>query len=254
MDQTDSYLLPVKITIRAQAVAAAILGLTAVGLCLVAIGRLAGWKLQLGDLGTWVGGIGSAAAAFAAFVTLRQLLKTRREERQERRARALLRAGRIEVRIEPVRTTVGPHYPLGWTVSVANTSDRPIYGVKVGPALTAARPDTDPAVVTMRHPLVADLHPSEFLAAGTTLTWEYVSDETIVNNTYPFAPVTFVDEEGNQFRSVPADLSPSGKTVSRWVHADALSPSGHWERQTDRITPSTLLVHEAGQFPRSVYK
>ncbi|BCN45251.1 hypothetical protein RE9414_35310 [Prescottella equi] len=150
-------------------------------------------------------------------------------------------------------TTVGPHYPHGWTVAVTNTSDRPVYGVQVGPALTAVRPDAEPVNVTMRHPLVADVHPSEFLAASETLTWEYISDESIVNHTHPFAPVTFVDEEGNRFRSVPADLSSKGWTVSRWVHADALSPSGHWQRQADRITPSASLVRDAGHFPTSVY-
>lgn len=136
---------------------------------------------------------------------------------------------------------------------MVNTSDRPIYGVQVGPALTAVRPDAEPVRVTMRHPLVADVHPTEFLAAGEELTGEYISNESIVNHTYPFAPVTFVDEEGSRFRSVPADLSPKGRTVSRWVHADALSPNGHWQQQSDRITPSAALVHVAGQFPRSVY-
>jgi hypothetical protein len=150
-------------------------------------------------------------------------------------------------------TSVGPDNPFGWRVTVVNTSDRPIYGVQVGPALTAVRPDAEPVRVTMRHPLVADVHPTEFLAAGEELTWEYISNESIVNHTYPFAPVTFVDEEGSRFRSVPADSSPKGRTVSRWVHADALSPNGHWQQQSDRISPSAALVHVAGQFPKSVY-
>jgi hypothetical protein len=238
-----------------------LLGLFSIGLCVVVGGWLAGWKLQLGTVGGWVGGIGSAAAAVVAVVTLQELLRTRREERDERRARSLLRAARVHVQIEPVQTDVGPNNPMGWSVSVANASDRPIYRVHVGRVLTAVRSGREPATVTMRYldhanggrQVATDVHMSVSLAAGESLTWVYVSNETIVNQTYPFTPVTFADEEGNQFRSVPADLSLSGRTVSRWVHADALTPSGDWQRQTDRITPSATLIHVAGPFPRSVY-
>lgn len=203
-------------------------------LCLAALGSVAGWGVRFGELGTWVGGLGSAAAAGAAVAGLRRVQRAREEEGKERRARALLRVRRIELRIEPVKTSVAPEYPLGWTVSVVNASDRPIYEVLVGPTLTATPVDGggQSVTVTMRHPLdaspgstvdrryPADSHATYSLIPGESIAWEYVSSESVVNTTWPFVPVTFLDEEARRFHNVPAGLTFGGKTVSRWVFSD----------------------------------
>lgn len=213
-----------------------------------------GLGIQYGALGTWVGGLASAAAAGAAYMTLRQLLRARNVQEEDRRSRALRRAGRVEVRIEPTQTVVAPHYPLGWAVSVANRSDDSIYDARVGRVLTALVAGAPANTVTLSIPMAADTHPPAFLGAGEVQEFQFISNKEIVNSTYGFVPIEFTDEDGNRFRSVPAALSPSGRIVSRWVHSDALTANGEWRRPTERIEPSPTLVSVAGQVPQSVYQ
>lgn len=126
------------------ALTASVCALVGSTLCLIAVGRVADWQIQLGPLGTWVGGLGTAAAACMAYVTLRQLLRTRREQQIEQQdrvaeehARATRRAGRVQVRTIPgVTATMTP----GWSVTLTNRSGRPIHDVKWN-KLVAMRPD-----------------------------------------------------------------------------------------------------------------
>lgn len=241
-------------TSRALGALALSLSLAGLLLCFISVNRMFGLGIQYGALGTWVGGLASAAAAGAAYMTLRQLLRARNVQEEDRRSRALRRAGRVEVRIEPTQTVVAPYYPLGWAVSVANRSDDSIYDVRVGRVLTALVAGAPANTVTLSIPMAADTHPPAYLGAGEVQEFQFISNKEIVNSTYGFVPIEFTDEDGNRFRSVPAALSPSGRIVSRWVHSDALTANGEWRRPTDRIEPSPTLVSVAGQVPQSVYQ
>lgn len=222
--------------------------------CFIVADRLFDLGIQYGDLGTWVGGLGSASAAGAAYVTLRQLLRNRNDQEADRRARALRRARRVGVRIEPTQTEVGPDYPFGWSVTVKNQSDDPIYEVRIGRALAALAAGVPARAVTMQIPVTADTHPSDFLGVGEVQEHQFISDAEIVNSSYGFVAVEFTDADGNRFRTVPADLSPLGKIVSRWIHADALSPSGQWRHSLNRVEPSSRLVNVTGRIPQVVYQ
>lgn len=127
---------------RSYGILTTVLGLVAVALSFAALNSELDWGVRYGDLGTWVGGLGSAAAASAAFVTLQQLFQDRREaERargaaeEEARGRALRRAARIKVEatshfsnyIDAVGNIRMRYF---WILALTNGSDRPVYDVK----------------------------------------------------------------------------------------------------------------------------
>ncbi len=84
---------------------------------------LASGGVQWGDVATWVGSVGTALAFFATFVLLvitRQEQKAAREE--DRRAQAR-QVSAWCVRVQPASGEV--------TMTVQNSSDEPVYGMRV---------------------------------------------------------------------------------------------------------------------------
>jgi hypothetical protein len=98
-------------------------------------------ELQLGDIGTWVGGVATAAALFLTYGLLRL---TRREQKtlqaEKRQAQARLVSAwtsRIQQASDPSAYSV--------TVTVKNSGSEPIYGLRiaVGSGWTGNRSEYD---------------------------------------------------------------------------------------------------------------
>ncbi|MCA1007012.1 hypothetical protein LCL87_14905 [Rhodococcus hoagii] len=191
------------------AVVAAVAPLSVAGIvvCLLALDK-SGWRVQLGDLGTWVGGIGSAAAAFAAFVTLRQLLKTNRQERNEMRDRALRRAKRVTLKVDMKAGL--------WTAVVANQSGHPIYD-PVWRGFVSIDPDTESSEFFKEPPQPVSLPTVIFNEGSQTLYQQRTG--AFLNGDKPekmVPDIEFTDDDGYRFRR---SLTPNG-VGSSWTHVD----------------------------------
>ncbi|UEL35040.1 hypothetical protein KTR60_10035 [Rhodococcus sp. C1] len=207
---------------RTIGIVALILGLVSIGLSLAAVGRLEDWEIQLGPLGTWVGGLGTAAAASMAYVTLRQLLRTRTEQQAEQqdrvadeRARVTRRTGAVQVRTIPGETAGGVS---GWSVTLTNRSGHPIHDVRwIG--LVAMRPDP-PEILTEficmpTNSEFADYAP--FVPDSESRGVEYLAiPPTIRESHYPFPRIEFTDDDGYLFQHVLDRASPHLELRGRW--------------------------------------
>jgi len=108
---------------------------------------LASCPVQWGDVATWVGGVGTALAFFATFALLiitRQEQKATREDDRRAQARQVSAwCTGVQPAAEDGRHTV--------TVTVRNSSDEPIYGLRVAVGAEWSREKVAIAEVTDLH-------------------------------------------------------------------------------------------------------
>lgn len=181
--------------------------------------------LQWGDVGTWVGGIGSAFAALTAVYSVGELRKERRDFNREREGRALRRASRIKVTVIPHFSYVPPRRHIGWQVYVENRSDENIYNVEFGTLRGIANDKKIERFTAKPDPINPDNGmPMPILDPGQELKCRYTSTDTIeaiqakVPNLKLFANVKFSDDDGNEFCTEPLRLQ-GNEIVSGWRHA-----------------------------------
>jgi len=84
-------------------------------------------SVQIGDLATWVGGIGTAGALFFTWATLKITRAEQREARTEKRQAQARLVSAWADHVEPTGDN-GFHKV---TVKVQNSSDEPVYGVRL---------------------------------------------------------------------------------------------------------------------------
>lgn len=208
----------------------ALLAIAAIGLSLAAITRRLDWQIQLGDLGTWVGGIGSTLAAFAAFVTLRELQRTRRSEAEEQRGRVRRRAARVQVRTIPCETSA---QRPGWRVTLTNRSGHPIYDLKWG-GLVAMRPEP-PDIKTdfVCLPIESEFADSSpFVLDSESCGVEYLASPPEAREQYyPFPRIEFTDEDGYVFVYVVRRVHYGGEILGQWQLREDGTRSGIQRRQ-----------------------
>ncbi|MGV9945280.1 hypothetical protein [Rhodococcus aetherivorans] len=186
------------------------LGIGTAGAIVACIGLAIAGRIQLGDLGTWVGGLASAAAALVALATLRQLLEAQRKESEERRDRAARRAARVELKRSQIRHEDSTVHIF----ELENKSGHPIYEVKwLGPVavkqdaerLTDFGPDTKE-------------YDRAILENGVSLSAQYTSDipESERASWIVLPRIEFTDDDGYRFWYGQRN----GKLSRRWRHVD----------------------------------
>lgn len=204
-------------------------------LCLVALDR-AGWRVQLGDLGTWVGGLGSALAAGAAFLTLRQLLSTRREQLAVERGRVQRRAARVELRTKPVTTSASSP---GWSVVLTNQSGHPIYDVRwLG--LVAMQPDPpDTRTEFICIPTWSEFPDYERVVLDSATSGvEYIANPPEMREShYPFPRVEFTDDDGYEFKYVIDRLAFGGEILGKWELKGPAKPAKATPKRLGKVVP-----------------
>jgi hypothetical protein len=218
------------------------LGLSLAAACLATVslaisGHRAG--MEWGNVGEWVGGVGSfAAAGVALWIGLDGNRRYRRGEAAkttEARERAARRAKRVHL---TAQAQVGgdffdPRTVVGYTAAVLNSSGRPIYDmtwyppVVVVPAngpraqevycATDAKLGGTPTLVLKALPRVIEPTHTSRITADLAPVQERNNNRSVRVTVYPVA--AFEDDDGNRFGWV---LEPVTDPVTQTY-------SGHWD-------------------------
>lgn len=214
------------------------------GISLCAFGLASNWRVNFGDVGTWLSGIGSFAAAVVALKIAGDEGRRYEREKRESQRQALDRAVR---RAKRVKIVVGDH-PGGFTdthvVALKNDGNSPIYDVTwYRPVILARRSDTVTQVfrnVEMSSqqgeaPKTRVMNPGDEthdqFRHKRVLAWFQPGGEAPeYAPTFAFPVMTFEDEDGNKLGIVPdegsADLSTATSVDEespwdfRWVLVD----------------------------------
>lgn len=202
-------------TNKSWSIAAVIIGSTGLVISIAALLRNFTFGLQLGDLGTWIGGLGTTMVAILTLWTVRESIRARTgadrlraESDREAGVRALRKAARARVTVLPGNTTGTP----AWTVTLQNNTGGTLYDVEwtnftAVQAPTAMNSAQTVSTTITDFPFGADEHPSSPVVLDTEArTAHFFTDETTLASYLPRPEIEFTDEDGYRFRYVEAAL------------------------------------------------